>query len=981
METLETFAKTYQPDLIEKKWYQCWEKAGYFKPQGGETSYCIMLPPPNVTGTLHMGHGFQDTLMDALIRYHRMQGHNTLWQGGTDHAGIATQIVVERQLAQQGKTRHDLGRELFTQKIWEWKQSSGSTICEQMRRIGTSVDWSRERFTMDPALNNAVNKVFVQLFDEGYIYRGKRLVNWDPKLHTAISDLEVHTEEEDGFLWHIRYPLADKSGHIVVATTRPETLLGDVAVAVHPEDPRYQAFIGKQLQLPLCDRTIPIIADNTVLQDFGTGCVKITPAHDFNDYEMGKRHQLPFINIFTVDADINETAPAAYQGLSRFKAREKIVADLEQLQLLDKVEPYRIKIPRGEKSGEIVEPYLTDQWFVKMESLAQKAVEVVKSGETQFVPEHWADNFYQWMDNIQDWCISRQIWWGHRIPAWYDAEGKFYVGMNEEEVRAKHQLAPSHLLTQDHDVLDTWFSSALWPFSTLGWPQDTADLKSFYPTQVLVTGFDIIFFWVARMIMMGVKLTGKTPFKKVYVHGLILDPEGQKMSKSKGNIIDPIDIIDGISLEALIEKRTSNLMQPKMAEKITAQTRKQFPEGIARFGTDPLRFTYCALATTGRFIRFDFARVEGYRFFCNKLWNASRYVMMQCEGKSVGINESEREYTLADLWILSLWQKTKTQVAEYFESYRFDLLAQTLYEFTWDQFCDWYLELSKPILNQPDQTVDSIASTSSKVHYQQNATRYTLMHILDELLRTLHPIIPFITEEIWQIIKPCLDKAQSNKKISDTSANISDTSANISDTSALDFSSIMLAPYPQAQIHFINENAESEIQFIKDVIIGIRNIRGEMNINPGKKIPLLYRDELKSLTSIIENNRDTIQILAKLSSITALAKNQTPPESASNIIQGVEIFIPLEGLIDHAAEIKRLEKEIEKLALSVYFAKIKIENPTFLEKAPKAVVALEQERLETAINNMAALKKALDKIQKFSKKDEPITPIKPKHSL
>ena len=683
--------KTYQPLDIEKKWYHHWNQEGYFKPRMGNGHYCIMLPPPNVTGTLHMGHAFQDTIMDALIRYHRMLGYKTLWQGGTDHAGIATQMVVERQLNAQGLSKHDVGREAFVQKIWEWKDHSGNTICQQMQRLGASLDWSRERFTMDQGLSEAVKEVFVQLYEEKLIYRGKRLVNWDPKLHTAVSDLEVISQEEPGNLWYIRYPIENSSDILIVATTRPETLLGDVAVAVHPDDERYRHLIGKQVKLPLTDRLIPVISDTFVDPAFGTGCVKITPAHDFNDYEVGKRHELPMINIFTEDAILNTHVPERFQDLPRFQAREKVIQELE---------PHTIKVPRSERTNEIIEPYLTDQWFVHAKPLAAEAIKVVREGKVQFVPENWTKTYYDWMENIQDWCISRQIWWGHRIPAWYDADNNVYVARTESEVRQKYHLSDDLPLIQDNDVLDTWFSSALWPFSTLGWPHDNPELKEYYPTNVLVTGFDILFFWVARMIMMGLKFRKDVPFKKVFIHGLIQDAEGQKMSKSKGNIIDPIDLIDGIDLEKLVAKRTSGLMQPGMAKKIEQATRKHFENGIPSFGTDALRFTFCALATTGRFIRFDLARIEGYRNFCNKLWNAARYVQMNVQDKDLGHSEVSREFTICDKWIWSVWQTTKQTIKQHFEDYRFDLLSQTIYEFTWNQYCDWYLELSKPALTK-----------------------------------------------------------------------------------------------------------------------------------------------------------------------------------------------------------------------------------------------------------------------------------------
>lgn len=900
-----TIDKVYQPQAIENKWYKEWEQAGYFSPQAGKEAFCIMLPPPNVTGTLHMGHAFQDTIMDALIRYHRLQGHSTLWQGGTDHAGIATQMVVERQLEQQGISKHTLGREAFINKVWEWKEESGGTISRQMRRLGASLDWSRERFTMDEGLSEAVKEVFIRLYEEGLIYRGKRLVNWDPKLHTAVSDLEVVAEEEEGSLWHIRYPIANSNEYLIVATTRPETLLGDAAVAVHPEDARYQHLIGKQVDLPLCSRTIPIIADDFVDPEFGTGCVKITPAHDFNDHEVGKKHQLPMLNIFTIDAHINHHAPLAYQGLERFAARKQIVEDLTQQGLLEKIEPHRLKVPRCDRTGEIVEPYLTNQWFVSTESLAKDAIKAVEEGHIEFVPENWSKTYFEWMYNIQDWCISRQLWWGHRIPAWYDNQGNVYVGASLEVVRQKYQLANDLELTQDNDVLDTWFSSALWPFSTLGWPEKTAALSTFYPTNILVTGFDIIFFWVARMIMMGLKFTGKVPFRKIFVHGLIQDAEGQKMSKSKGNILDPIDLIDGIDLESLVKKRVSGLMQPQMAKQIEKQTRKQFPEGIPSFGTDALRFTFCALASNNRHIRFDLARIEGYRNFCNKLWNASRYVIMNLEGQDIG-QPHTRELGLSEKWIWSLWQKTKQTVNHHLEQFRFDMLAQTLYDFTWNHYCDWYLELSKATLTQ---------ATNENL---KCGTRFTLLALLEELLRVMHPYIPFITEEIWQKLAPMLGKTAS---------------------------SIMIQPYPNIELTHCDNDAEEALAQVQAFIMGVRNIRGEMNVNPGQKLAIYCRGGESSLQQLIRKELTTIKLLAKLEDLTWIEKDTPLPNSATALVKDLEILIPLAGLINKEAEMKRLNKEMEKIKKDIDTIQQKLANEAYVNKAPAPVVEKERTRL------------------------------------
>jgi valyl-tRNA synthetase len=897
--------KTYSPDEIEGRWYAQWEQRGYFRPSGAATPYCIVIPPPNVTGSLHMGHAFQQTIMDALIRYHRMRGHNTLWQGGTDHAGIATQMVVERLLAAEGTNRLTLGREEFTRRIWDWKEHSGGTITRQQRRLGNSVDWSRERFTMDPELSEAVREVFVRLHEEGLIYRGQRLVNWDPKLHTAISDLEVVQEEEDGSLWHLRYPLEDGSGQLVVATTRPETMLGDTAVAVHPEDERYRHLIGCNVRLPLTDRLIPVIGDDYVDPAFGTGCVKITPAHDFNDYEVGKRHELPRINLFTIDAELNENAPPAYRGLERFAARARIVADLEALGLLEKIEKHRLKVPRGDRSGVVIEPYLTDQWFVATRALAEPAIRAVEDGRIEFVPKQWENTYFAWMRDIQDWCISRQLWWGHQIPAWYDEAGNVYVGRSEEEVRAVHDLGDAPL-RQDQDVLDTWFSSALWTFSTLGWPRDTVELRAFHPTDVLVTGFDIIFFWVARMVMMTLKFMDEVPFRKVYVTGLIRDEHGQKMSKSKGNVIDPLDLIDGIGIEELVAKRTTGMMQPQLAEKIAKATRREYPEGIRAHGTDALRFTLCALATTGRDIKFDMGRLEGYRNFCNKLWNAARFVMMNTEGKDCG-TAPDADFTLAlpDRWILSRLQQTVAEIERALAGFRFDLAAQALYEFTWNDYCDWYLELSKPLL------------AASAEPRQARGTRRTLLGVLETVLRLAHPFIPFITEEIWQRVAPLAGRAGAT---------------------------IMLAPYPQAELSLLDEAASADIEWLKQVIVAVRNIRGELNIAPGRQLSLLARNGSDEDRRRMAEHRDLLHALAKLGSSTWLDGKDAPP-AAAQVVGQLELLVPLAGLIDVAAERGRLKREGDKLGKEVERLAAKLDNPGFTAKAPAEVVAKERARL------------------------------------
>ena len=920
--------KTFEPQSIEQQCYKSWEEAGLFKASGSGDPYCILLPPPNVTGSLHMGHGFQQTIMDALTRYHRMKGDNTLWQVGTDHAGIATQMVVERQLNAQGKTRHDLGREDFIKKVWEWKEHSGGTITGQMRRLGTSPDWSREVFTMDEDLSKAVTEVFVKLHEEGLIYRGKRLVNWDPVLHTAVSDLEVLNEEEDGHMWHMRYPLADGSGELVVATTRPETMLGDTAVAVHPDDERYQSLIGKEIKLPITGRLIPIIADDYVEQDFGTGCVKITPAHDFNDYDMGKRHNLPMINILTDDAKINDDAPEAYRGLDRFDARKQIVADLDAQGVLVKIEPHKLKVPRGDRTGAVIEPYLTDQWYVAVESLAKPAIEAVESGEIRFVPENWNKTYYQWMHNIQDWCISRQLWWGHRIPAWYDENGSVYVGRTEEEVREKHGLGSDVTLSQDNDVLDTWFSSALWPFATMGWPQETPDLETFVPSSVLVTGFDIIFFWVARMIMMTKKFTGKIPFKDIYITGLIRDENGDKMSKSKGNVLDPIDLIDGIDIESLVTKRTAGMMQPQLAEKIAKRTRKQFPEGIQAYGTDALRFTFAAMASTSRDINFDMARVEGYRNFCNKIWNASRFVLMNTEEHDTGRDGGEMVLSLADRWIWAKFQQTLVEFEKALEDYRFDIAAQTVYEFTWNQFCDWYLELTKPVLNND-------ASTEA----EKRGTRHTLINVLESLLRLLHPLMPFITDTIWQRVVP------------------------LSALKVEEDASIMVQTFPEVDAAKQDDNVLADIEWVKKFIVGIRNIRGEMDISPNKPLNALLKNVSDEDARRLDAAKAFLDKLSKLETVTILKDGEQAPASATALVGEMEILIPMAGLIDKDAELARITKAMEKIDKDVSRTRGKLTNDKFVSNAPEAVIEKERAKLEEGEKALAKLKEQFETIQ------------------
>lgn len=955
----QNIATTYDPTEIEKKWYQTWEQQGYFKPSGHGESFCIMIPPPNVTGSLHMGHGFNNTIMDALTRYNRMMGKNTLWQPGTDHAGIATQMVVERQLAAQNVSRHDLGREQFIDKVWEWKEQSGGTITKQIRRLGSSVDWSRERFTMDEGLSNAVKEVFVQLHEQGLIYRGKRLVNWDPKLQTALSDLEVESVEEKGSLWHFKYFFEDKSlktqdgnDYLIVATTRPETLLGDSAVAVHPEDERYQHLIGKNIVLPITGRLVPIVADEYVEKDFGTGCVKITPAHDFNDYDLGKRHDLPIINIFNKNAEIladfefiakageqisaSIAAPTDYIGLERFAARKKLVAQAEAEGWLDQIQPYDLKAPRGDRSGVIVEPLLTDQWYVKIAPLAKPAIEAVQDGRIKFVPEQYTNMYMAWMNNIQDWCISRQLWWGHRIPAWYDVDGNIYVGRNEEEVRAKNNIPDDVTLQQDEDVLDTWFSSGLWTFSTLGWTGDAAKdkenyfLNTFHPTDVLVTGFDIIFFWVARMIMLTMHFmknedgTAQVPFKTVYVHGLVRDGEGQKMSKSKGNVLDPLDLINGIDLESLVAKRTFGLMNPKQAEKIEKSTRKEFPEGINAYGTDAVRFTFCALANTGRDIKFDLKRVEGYRNFCNKIWNATRFVLMNVEGQTVAQEARPELWELPEQWIISRLQKAEQAVHQAFATYRLDLAAQTIYDFIWNEYCDWYVELTKPVLN------DAEVSSERKAE-----VRRVLLAVMEASLRLAHPLMPYLTEEIWQTLAPMIGKS--------------------GDT-------IMTAQYPVSEAAKINEQAEADMQWLQGLIGAVRNIRGEMGLGNARLLPVLLQNISDAERTQIERIQPLFKALAKVESITFLTQGEEPPLSSSSVVGHASVFVPMKGLIDPKAELGRLQKDLDKVQKQHDQIANKLGNEGFVAKAPTAVVEGEKAKLAECVDQLAKIKASMEQI-------------------
>jgi valyl-tRNA synthetase len=996
-------ASSYDPKSFETRLYAAWESAGYFKPRGEGEPYSILLPPPNVTGTLHMGHAFQHTLQDALIRYHRMRGYDTLWQMGTDHAGIATEMVVSRNLAQEGKgeTRDSLGREGFIGKVWEWKAQSGDTIERQMRRLGASGDWSRSTFTMDPQPSQAVIEAFVRLYEEGLIYRGQRLVNWDPVLKTAISDLEVENIEEDGFLWSIAYPLADGSGSLTVATTRPETMLGDAAVAVHPEDERYAHLVGKTVKLPLTDREIPIIADTYVEREFGTGVVKITPAHDFNDYQVGMRHALPLINILTDVAAINDNAPEKYRGLDRYEARKAVLADLEEAGLLVETKPHKLQVPKGDRTGQVIEPYLTDQWFVKMDELAKRGMELVAGvdgnpGDVKFVPSNWINTYRHWMENIQDWCISRQLWWGHRIPAWFDQNGNLYVGRDEAEVRTKNSLGSDVALSQDSDVLETWFSSQLWPFSTLGWPDQAAmterGFDRYLPSSVLVTGFDIIFFWVARMIMATDHFTGKIPFKDVYITGLIRDKDGQKMSKSKGNVLDPLDIIDGISLDDLVAKRTAGLMQPKMAEKIERATRKEFPDGIIAHGADALRFTIAALATHGRDIKFDLGRAEGYKNFCNKLWNATRFVLMNTEGFAhasllllgegarradegrhyqgtahlpgsvipppssgaarhlasrpgpaqraghsgmhepmarklhafIPEEEGLNPVTDAEKWILSRLAKVTAEAETHFANYRFDLLAQSLYEFAWNEFCDWFVELAKPALNGDDAAA-------------ADSTRHTLLHVLESLLRLLHPLTPFVTEELWQQVAPRLGIS--------------------SDT-------ISLQPYPSSA-DFAGQDfsrAEADVEWLKAMVTALRRVRSELNVSPAKTVHLLLQNGTAEDRSRIERFAPSLKFLLKLDGVKWLASEAEAPASAAAVVGELKLLVPLEGLVDLDAERTRLDKEIKRVEAEIGKCNGKLGNATFVQNAPAAVVEQERARLADWNTQLSALREQRAKL-------------------
>lgn len=915
----------YEPKEIETDIRQFWDDQDCFKPSGKGQPYCIMQPPPNVTGVLHMGHAFQTALMDAQIRYNRMRGLDTLWQPGIDHAGIATQMVVENQLRKQNKTRDDLGREEFVDLVWKWKEQSGGTIVKQFHRLGASADWARSRFTMDDGFSEAVLKVFIALYDEGLIYRGQRLVNWDPVLRTAVSDVEAISEEEDGSLWHMRYALADGSGeYLVVATTRPETLFGDTAVAVNPNDDRYTSLIGKKLILPIAGREIPIIADGMVDPKFGTGCVKITPAHDFNDFAVSKRHNLPFINILTADAHLNENAPIAYQGLDRFEARKQVVDELQKIGALDRIQAHKLKIPRGEKSGAVIEPRLTTQWFLKTEELAKPAIEAVEQGKIKFVPENWKKTYFHWMHNIQDWCISRQLWWGHRIPAWYDDEENIYVGSNEAEVRQKYGLSENIHLRQDEDVLDTWFSAGLWPFVTLGWPEKTPELNSYFPTNVLVTGFDIIFFWVARMIMFSQKFTGELPFKEVYITGLLYDKEGKKMSKTKGNVLDPIDLIDGIDLKTLVEKRTHGLMLQSVAEKIEKNTRAEFPQGISAYGTDALRFSFILSATVGSNINFNIKQIEKARNFCNKIWNATKYVLQRMKQNNINrvVNDDEIDHqklTVIDRWILSRLQRLVNESHINYKNYRFDVLAQEAYEFIWNDFCDWYLEFSKPIFQNSQEEIKLTHS-------------WALVTTLEKWLKFLHPMMPFITEGLWQEVKLL---------------------------KGIDRNSIMLESYPENNEHFIDFKAEKEVEWIKKLSIAVRSIRGENGIANNKHISILLKKGNTQDKELIDTHALLLKTICKISTIDWVQDEEAVPPSMTSVVGSLEIYIPMIDLVNREAEIARLSKEAKKCQDQIDSIKNKLGNPSFIQKAPKLLIEKEGSHLAELENSFEKIKQQL----------------------